>query len=109
MFSKRSQEGYLLIDHRDSPGISHEFLAKNNLGGPAVGAGKVYETAVWVCHGCQADIILNPKRTRPREWCMEHDSYLCDGCALTRKLTGSCVPLRKRLSDLFERLIRLAR
>lgn len=106
MIGKRAQEGCVLIDHRNSPGISQEFLAANNLDGPAVGAGKTYESAIWVCHGCGSDIILNPKRTRDREWCMEHDSYLCDRCALTRKITGSCVPLRKKISDIFERLIR---
>jgi hypothetical protein len=106
MFSKRSNEAYVLIDHRNSPGISQEFVASHGLDVPAVGAGQVFESAIAVCHGCGADIILNPNRTREREWCMEHDAYLCDGCALRRKLTGSCVPLQKKLSDVFNRLSR---
>ena len=104
MFSKRSQEGYVLIDHRNSPGISHEFVRANNLDVPAVGAGQVFESAISVCHACGGDIILNPNRSRPREWCMEHDAYMCDRCALTRRLTGSCVPLQKRMWDIFKRL-----
>lgn len=106
MRTKRSNEAYLLIDHRNSPGISQEFVQKNNLDVPVVGAGAVFETAMAICHCCGADIVLNPNRTRAREWCMEHDAYMCDRCALTRKLTGSCVSLRKKLDDLFQRLIR---
>jgi hypothetical protein len=106
MRGKQSDEGYVLIDHRNSPGISQEFIVANNLDAPAVGAGQMFESAIAVCHACGGDIILNPNRTRAREWCMEHDAYLCDRCALTRKLTGSCVPLKKRLFDLFERIIR---
>lgn len=104
MRTKRSDEGCVLIDHRNSPGISAEFIRANNIDAPAVGAGQIFESAVTICHGCGRDIILNPNRSRAREWCMEHDAYLCDGCGLTRKLTGSCVPLKKRLADLFNRL-----
>jgi len=106
MRTKRSNEAYVLIDHRNSPGISQEFVRANGLDTPAVGAGQVFESAIAVCHSCGADIILNPNRTRGREWCMEHDAYLCDRCALRRKLTGSCVPLQKKLLDLFQLLTR---
>lgn len=104
MLSKRSQEAYVLIDHRNSPGITHEFLKVNNLDAPAVGSGQVFESAMTVCHGCGADVILNPNRSRDREWCMVHDAYLCDRCALWRKLTGSCTPLKERLHRLYQRL-----
>lgn len=107
MRTKRSDEAYVLIDHRNSPGITREFVQANKLDTPVVGAGQVFESAIIVCHACGGDIILNPNRTREREWCMEHDAYLCDRCALTRKLTGSCVPLRKRLDNLFRKLTRL--
>jgi hypothetical protein len=92
--NKHSQEAYLLIDHRNSPGTTQ------------VPGGQVFESAMVVCHCCGSDIILNPKRTREREWCMEHDAYMCDRCTLTRKLTGSCIPLKKKFSDLFERITR---
>lgn len=103
---KRSQEGYILIDHRNSPGVSPEFIAANNLDAPAVGAGKVFESATSVCHGCGGSVILNPDRSRPREYCAKHDAYLCDNCALIRRVSGSCIPLRKKLNDLFERITR---
>jgi hypothetical protein len=106
MFSKRSNEAYVLIDHRNSPGISQEFVAVNKLDVPAVGAGQAFESAISVCHCCGGDIILNPNRTREREWCMEHDAYMCDRCALIRKQTGECVPLQKKLFDIFNTMIR---
>lgn len=104
MKTKRSNEAYILIDHRNSPGISQEFVRANNLDTPAVAGGQVFESAVVVCHGCQADVVLNPNRTREREWCYTHDAYLCDRCALMRKLTGSCVPFWKKIETLFNRL-----
>jgi hypothetical protein len=108
MKTKRSQEAYVLIDHRNSPGISEEFVKANRLDAPAVGAGQTFESAMAICHSCGGDIILNPKRTRDREWCMEHDAYLCDRCALRRKLTGSCVPLQKKLVEIFNRITHAA-
>lgn len=108
MTSKRAQEGYLLIDHRNSPGITPEFIRDHKLDAPAVGAGKVLETALTVCHCCGGDVILNPNRSRPREWCMKHDAYMCDNCAMLRKITGSCIPLKQRLFNIFEKISRAA-
>lgn len=104
MRTKRSDEGCILIDHRNSPGITAEFLAANKIDAPAVGAGQTFESAMKICHGCGRDIIQNPNRSRPQEWCMQHDAYLCDGCGLTRKLTGSCVPLRERVYRIYKKL-----
>lgn len=102
MRSKRSNEAYILIDHRNSPGITPEFLRANKLDGPAVGAGVTYESAVTVCHCCQRDIILNPNRTRERAWCMLHDAYLCDGCDAARTVAGgSCVPYTQKIETLW--------
>ncbi len=104
MRTKRSNEAYVLIDHRNSPGITPEFLRANKIDAPAVGSGQTFESAMDICHGCGTQIILNPNRSRPREWCMQHDAYLCDGCGLTRKLTGDCTPLKERLYQIFRRL-----
>lgn len=106
MKSKRANEAYLLIDHRNSPGISHEFMRANRLAGPAVGGGQVFESAMAICHACGNDIVLNPNRSREREWCMQHDAYLCDMCGLRRKLSGHCVPLQKKLIEIYQKEIR---
>jgi hypothetical protein len=105
MTSKRSQEAYVLIDHRNSPGITHEYLAKTGIkNAPVVGAGQTFESAVVVCHGCQGDIILNPGRTRERAWCRQHDAYLCDNCDARRTVSGICKPLTQMMEELFNKL-----
>lgn len=106
MRTKRSQEAYLLIDHRNSPGVTPEFMCANKLDVPAVGAGQVFESAMTVCGHCGANVILNPDRSRAREWCWNCDSYLCDGCGGARKAGAACVPVKKKLSDAYDALMR---
>lgn len=83
MFSKRELEGYLLIDHRNSPGVTSADVA--HLVGqtgerlPIVGAGQTFESATVTCAHCHAIVVLNPNRSRPRHWCPQCDAYVCDG------------------------------
>ena len=105
MRTKRSQEAYLLIDHRNSPGISQEFIHANHLDAPAVGAGQVFESAMAVCGHCGADVVLNPNRTRERGWCWSCDKYLCDGCTTLRTVSGvPCKPMAQQLDEIYTRL-----
>lgn len=83
-----SNQGELLIDHRNSPGITPEFMRANNLSGPCVGAGRTFESGLKNCTHCGTDVIMNPLRVRERQWCMRCDAYICDGCGLLRKLGG---------------------
>jgi len=106
MLSKRSQEGVILIDHRNSPGISPDFVAANNLDVPAVGAGKVYESALCVCKHCGGNVILNPNRSREREYCRACDGYVCDSCGLLRKLGHPHRSLQQTIADMFEKIMR---
>jgi len=78
MFSKRSREGEILIDHRCSPGL------------PSVPQGQIFESAVIVCGHCQFAVILMPLRTRERGWCSKCDKYLCDDCTETLRVTLEC-------------------
>src|ERR1700686_5319728 len=102
MKTKRSREAYLLIDHRNSPGITHEFAKANNIEGPIVGAGVTFESAMVVCHCCTRDVILNPDRTRERAWCMVHDAYLCDDCDAARRSRGECVSFQQKWDQVVE-------
>ena len=104
MKNKRSKEAYVMIDHRNSPGITPEFVRDNNLNAPAVGAGSVFESAMIVCTHCGADVILNPNRTREREWCFSCDGYICDGCGVARRSGIACVPMKKIIDDLYDKL-----
>lgn len=102
MKTKRSSEGYVLIDHRNSPGITPEFVRANNLDAPAVGAGVTYESALVVCSHCGRDVILNPNRTRDREWCYTCDGYICDGCGAAKKAGAACVTVRQKIAQAFD-------
>lgn len=106
MFSKREREGEILIDHRNSPGITQEFLHHHHIGGPAVGAGVTYRSALVVCHHCQADVILRPDRTRERAWCWSCDHYICDGCGVLMKLGAPCTPFIGKMEAYYEMLIK---
>jgi hypothetical protein len=88
MRSKLTHTGELVIDHRNSPGITPEWAAAHGVVGPVVGAGKIFETALKNCSHCGADVVLNPMRQREREWCRICDAYICDNCGLLRKLSG---------------------
>lgn len=104
MKTKRSDEAYVLIDHRNSPGISQEFIQANGLDAPAVAAGTILESAMVVCGHCGTDVILRPERTREREWCWNCDKYICDNCGILKKLGESCSPLQARLQSIYKRL-----
>ena len=87
MFSLKEKEGYLLIDHTDSPGISAEQARKMGSHIVAPG-GKKVEASTYMCCGCEATVVLNPDRLRTREYCRECHSYMCDTCALLMKVDG---------------------
>ena len=98
MFSIREKENYLLVDHRDSPGISAEEAAKVRSDLVAPGGTRL-ETSTYKCCGCDKQVILNPDRARNREYCRECFSYMCDTCGLLRKLTGLHRPMKRFIAE----------
>lgn len=91
--SKRSHEGYLLIDSRHAPT-------------PAAGELPVirttHECATLTCSHCHLQMMVNPLRTRERGYCPKCDHYVCDGCEAIRAKTGECFPLNARLDQMQE-------
>jgi hypothetical protein len=86
--SKRSKEGYLMIDHRATEGVADEVIVKDGL---PVGAGRgLFESPTYTCSHCQYVVVMNPLRTREREYCRGCDSYICDGCGLLKKQGAPC-------------------
>jgi hypothetical protein len=86
MASLRANEGYLMVDHRYSPGIPADleayWIAQGKIHpGETVHAGATYETAIQTCSHCQRVIIMNPLRERERHVCHGCYHYICDGCA----------------------------
>lgn len=78
---KPRREGYLLVDHTFSPGITPEQLHAAGIQGPAVGADKKGEFSTLTCCHCNTVVILNPLRTRNRNYCAKCDQYVCDNPA----------------------------
>lgn len=93
--SKRSLEGWLMIDHRASPGINRADLAPG-FDAPVVPGGKLFESATMMCAHCNGMVILNPDRTRERGNCWKCDRYICDLCAAT----GECRPYMQYVDEM---------
>lgn len=78
MKSKRSHEGYLLIDNRHGPALTPEQAAKTGKDIAGVGNRSVFESATITCAHCHKIVVLNPQRTRERGYCSRCDHYVCD-------------------------------
>jgi hypothetical protein len=84
-----THEGYLLIDHKSSPGTTQ------------VPEGRIFESATTTCNHCQKVIVLNPNRTRPRHYCPGCDKYICDECEFKRTVQGiPCMPFDKLADEI---------
>lgn len=76
MNSLRNHEGYLQIDHRNSPGIE--------------GLPSLFEAATYTCKHCQRVVVKNPDRQRERAYCRGCDHLICDPCAAIKAQTLTC-------------------
>ncbi len=109
MHSKRSHEGYLMIDHKNSPGLSDELLhnVATRTSAPELpaGAGRgMFEAPTITCSHCQKGIVINPLRNRDRSYCSKCDHYICDNpCGLDYKVSGGvCRSYKALIEKLYE-------
>lgn len=102
--SLRSHEGYMLIDNRNTPGISDaEMVAA----GYPVGAGRgLFESATYTCSHCHAVVVIEPKRTRERGFCRGCQQRVCDGCATVMAKTFECRSMAKLIDEVMEAAVR---
>jgi len=84
MSSLKRHEGYLLVDHRASPGLPEEIARQAGYDPKFCGEGKIFEAASLTCSHCKNSWIKNPLRTRERAYCSQCDHYICDWCDLKR-------------------------
>lgn len=105
MRSKRSLEGYVMIDHRESPGITPEDVAHipNAI---AVGKGQLFESPFVNCGHCPCIIVLNPNRSRERGYCRKCDEYLCDLCTAALWQTGVCKTHIQQIEEVYEAVMK---
>ncbi len=73
--------GYLMIDHRASPGLPEDIARKTGLDPKYAGEGKLFEAATLTCSHCKCAVIKNQLRVREREFCFKCHHYICDYCA----------------------------
>lgn len=89
LFSKRSLEGYLMVDHRASPGLTPEQALRLGYHPTQVAEGRLFEAASLRCFHCGTHSIKNPMRVRERASCLACGAnYICDNCDLERKQPG---------------------
>ncbi len=76
-------KGYLIIDHRNSPGIPDDLAPQiAAAGGVPVPGGLMAEVDTYTCRHCNAVVLIRPERTRPREVCRKCMAVVCDKCIL---------------------------
>lgn len=102
MFNRRSLTSYLMIDHRNSPGITPEQAALSP-GAIPVGKGRLFEADTVNCSHCSRLIVLNPQRSRERGYCPKCDRHICDECEAVRVAAGgACRPWKKLIDDFID-------
>jgi hypothetical protein len=86
-----SLEGVLLIDNRCNEGVPDEVVVPQGLP-PGAGRG-IFEEACYTCSHCQAQVVKNRNRTRPRGFCKGCNKVICDACdARYHASAHQCVP-----------------
>ncbi len=100
MAGKRDKEGYLLIDHRNSPGVPAEVARKFGFDPRFMGEGSIMEAPTLTCAHCKGSVVLNPERLRKREYCSKCDDYMCDGCHALTQLPDYIHAPYMQISDL---------
>ncbi len=93
MRSLASLEGEFLIDNRCNEGVSDEIVVSQGL--PA-GAGRgLFEEACYTCSHCEATVVKNRDRTRPRGFCKGCNHVICDECDGKRHHGAhQCIPFK---------------
>lgn len=84
MSSLKRHQGCLLIDHSASPGLPPEMARAMGYDPEHCGEGKVFEASTLTCKHCKNAWVMNPLRTRAREYCRLCDHYICDFCHIER-------------------------
>jgi hypothetical protein len=79
------QMGYLMVDHRASPGLPEDVARWAGYDPKLAREGKVFEADTMTCCECHNWVVKNPERTRERHSC-SCGNYLCDGCAFRLSL-----------------------
>lgn len=85
--------GYVLIENRHSPVSLTQRLPNGET--IVIAAGETFEAPTLTCCHCNTVTVLNPRRSRPRNYCRKCNAYCCDspGCNRDCTPTQLCVDL----------------
>ena len=79
--TQKANEGYLMVDHRASPGLPVDVALAAGYDPSAVAEGKLFESVTLTCAHCKVVVVKNTARVRPRASCLKCGGhYICDGC-----------------------------
>lgn len=93
-------EGYLIADHRASPGVPESVL--HTAGLPSFAGRGVFEAATIHCVHCGGSWIKNPERIRPRGYCRQCVKYVCDACDIAMAQSGYIHRTFEELAELVQ-------
>ncbi|HSW91830.1 MAG TPA: hypothetical protein VLG09_04245 [Candidatus Saccharimonadales bacterium] len=79
-------EGYVMVDHRASPGIPADIAEKMGLDPKLFCEGALFEAATKRCCHCPSVVILKHDRVRERGHCRQCNDYVCDACVAASKM-----------------------
>jgi hypothetical protein len=102
--------GYIMIDHRASPGLPEDVARLAGYDPKLCGEGKVFESKTMTCGHCGGSVVPNVARIRPRASCLACDNregrYICDGCDFLRSQPGYVhKPMVQVIDEVKERAI----
>jgi hypothetical protein len=108
MSSLKRHEGYIIVDHRASPGLPEDIARAAGFDPKQCGEGQVYESATLTCSHCGTAFVKNVFRTRERGYCSKCDHYICDYCDAARREPGyTHMPIDK-VADLVDQGVSLS-
>lgn len=80
-------------------GLTYSMLDERAAGGTLL------EQSVIVCRHCGVNVIVNPQRTRAREYCHKCFAYICDSCKAELIVTEVCTNLDNARELLMEQVV----
>jgi hypothetical protein len=84
--NRQIHEGYLMVDHRASPGLSEKDALALGYHPSQVSEGQLFEAKTNHCSHCGTVVIMNPLRQRDRCLCVYCNKYICDNCGIQMKM-----------------------
>lgn len=67
---------------------------------------RLVEVPTYTCTHCEAVVVMNPERVRPRYTCRGCDHMICDTCAAIKEKTGVCKTFAQLVDEHLNRVVK---